>query len=73
MTARWLSLGLATSITKIKRFVYIYDFDTEKILHKLGGHIGCVNEGVFNVRNDLIASASSDRTVIIGELPLVNL
>jgi Prp8 binding protein len=35
--------------------------------HKLGGHHGSVNATDFHPSQNIIASASSDKTVIVGE------
>lgn len=48
-------------------FVYIWDVDTGEIVEKLGGHHGSVNETDFHPDVDIIASASSDKTVYVGE------
>ncbi|CAD8186046.1 unnamed protein product [Paramecium octaurelia] len=53
--------------------VYIWDFNSKKVIHKLGGHQGTVNETAFSPKDKLIASASNDKTVIIGEIPEVTL
>lgn len=49
------------------RTAVIWDSHTRKILYKLQGHIGSVNDVSFNL-DGLVASASSDRTVILYEL-----
>jgi len=47
--------------------VYIWDVDTAEIVEKLGGHHGSVNETAFHPEMNVIASASSDKTVYVGE------
>lgn len=49
------------------RFVYIWNAETGLIERKLGGHQGTINETSFNKLSNIIASCSSDQTVIIGE------
>lgn len=49
------------------RNVYIWDFKTGKLERKFGGHNGSVNETCFNKLSNIIASCSSDSSVIIGE------
>jgi Prp8 binding protein len=49
------------------RFVYIWNFTSGKIEKRFGGHNGSVNETSFNNLSNVISSASSDSTVIIGE------
>ncbi|EAS01921.1 U5 small nuclear ribonucleoprotein 40 kDa protein (macronuclear) [Tetrahymena thermophila SB210] len=51
------------------KFLYIWDTATKQIVQRLGGHNGSVNDVQFSPTDNLIASASSDKTVIIGELP----
>ena len=48
------------------RSVLIWNFATEKIAYKLPGHKGCVNQ--VDWADSMIVSASSDRTLFIGEL-----
>ena len=49
--------------------VYIWSHDKSLLCTKFGGHNGSVNETQFNPKHPIIASASSDHTVFIGELP----
>jgi len=50
------------------RIVYVWDADTGKIKHSLGGHEGVVNEVAFHPKEDILASGSNDKTVYIGYL-----
>jgi Prp8 binding protein len=49
------------------RTAVIWDSHTRKILYKLEGHIGSVNDVCFSPEG-LLASGSSDRTIILYEL-----
>jgi Prp8 binding protein len=49
------------------RYVYIWNFETGRVERKLGGHNGSVNETSFNKLSNVIASCSSDQTIILGE------
>jgi Prp8 binding protein len=49
------------------RFVYIWDFNSGKIVRKFGGHNGTVNETSFNKLSNVIGSCSSDQSIILGE------
>lgn len=60
---KYVSVGSADKI------VYIWNYDTEAIWGKLMGHNGSVNETHFNPRHPIVASASSDHTVFLGEIP----
>lgn len=48
--------------------VCIWDVKGEKLLYRLPGHSGSVNEAVFHPEQPIIASASSDSTVYMGEI-----
>jgi len=50
------------------RLVHIWDEFTGKELYTLPGHNGCVNSVVFHPMENVIASASSDKTIFVGEL-----
>ncbi|GFR43186.1 hypothetical protein Agub_g4178 [Astrephomene gubernaculifera] len=50
------------------RMVYVWDSSSRKVLYKLPGHTGSVNEVVFHPKDPIIASASSDKTIFLGEL-----
>lgn len=47
----------------------VWNAVSRRIEHKLGGHRGSVNDVAFAPLEPIIASASSDGTVILGELP----
>lgn len=50
------------------RYVYVWDVASRKILYKLPGHNGSVNEVVFHPDEPILCSASSDRQLYLGEL-----
>lgn len=50
------------------RTVVIWDALSTKILYKLPGHKGCVNQVDFHPSEPIIASCSSDRQIFLGEL-----
>jgi len=50
------------------RFVYVWDAASGRVLYKLPGHAGSVNEVVFHPQEPIIASASSDRNIYLGEM-----
>jgi Prp8 binding protein len=51
------------------RFLYIWDTTSKKILHRLSGHNGSVNDVQFSPTHNIVASASTDRNIIIGNIP----
>ena len=50
------------------RMVYIWDAGTRRLLYKLPGHTGSVNEAVFHPSEPIIGSAGSDKQIYLGEL-----
>ncbi|KAH8372518.1 hypothetical protein KR200_001000 [Drosophila serrata] len=50
------------------RHVYIWDVNTRRILYKLPGHNGSVNDVDFSPKEPLILSGSSDKTLYLGEI-----
>jgi Prp8 binding protein len=50
--------------------VYIWDVASRRLLYKLPGHSGSVNEVVFHPKEPVVASAGSDRQIYLGELAL---
>lgn len=66
----WSPDGQRVTAGSGDRFVYVWDRATQKIVYKLPGHRGCVNDVQFNpVESEcIIASASNDRTIFLGEL-----
>ncbi|TPX31065.1 hypothetical protein SmJEL517_g05496 [Synchytrium microbalum] len=50
------------------RTVTVWEVATRKILYKLPGHKGCVNEVAWHRTQPIILSASSDKTMFLGEI-----
>ncbi len=50
------------------RMVYIWDAGTRRLLYKLPGHTGSVNEAVFHPSEPIVGSAGSDKQIYLGEL-----
>ncbi|EPZ32122.1 wd-repeat protein [Rozella allomycis CSF55] len=50
------------------RTVLVWDVPSRKILYKLPGHKGCVNEVDFHPEEPIIASCSADRQIFLGEI-----
>jgi Prp8 binding protein len=64
----WSPDGSKISAGSADRFVYIWDQATRRILYKLPGHRGSVNEVDFHPTEPIIASCSSDQTIYLGEI-----
>lgn len=47
----------------------VWDVYTRRMIHKLAGHRGTVNGVSFSPVEPILASCSSDGTIIVGELP----
>jgi Prp8 binding protein len=50
--------------------LYVWNANNRQIKMKLGGHQSCINDVKFSPTNNLIASCSNDRTVILTEFNL---
>ena len=64
----WSADGQQVTAGSSDRSVYIWDASTRKLLYKLPGHNGSVNEAVFHPKEPIIGSCSSDKTIFLGEL-----
>ncbi len=64
----WSKDGNLVAAGSADRFVYVWDVHSKKILYKLPGHTGSVNEIDFHPKEPIILSASSDKTLFMGEL-----
>lgn len=64
----WSRDGLYVASGSIDKCVYIWDASTRKIVQRLGGHNGSVTQ-VCMGDNNIMASASHDKNIIISELP----
>lgn len=67
----WSHDSLYISCGSVDRCVYIWDTNTRKIVQKLGGHTGTVNQVdmCFINNKNYLASCSNDRNIIVSELP----
>ncbi|RWS29232.1 U5 small nuclear ribonucleoprotein 40 kDa protein-like protein [Leptotrombidium deliense] len=64
----WSPDGTKVCAGSADRFVYIWDTHYRRILYKLPGHLGSVNEVVFHPREPIILSCSSDKQIYLGEI-----
>jgi len=64
----WSPDGTKISAGSADRFVTIWDTTSRKILYKLPGHRGSVNEVDFHPKDSIIGSCSSDQTIYLGEI-----
>jgi Prp8 binding protein len=64
----WSPDGKRVTAGSSDRNVYVWNAETAKMQYKLPGHAGSVNEATFHPKEPVIASASSDHTIFLGEL-----
>ena len=50
------------------KYVYIWDSASKNMMHRLGGHQGSVND-VQVSQHGLIATCSTDASIIVGNIP----
>ncbi|KAF4669843.1 U5 small nuclear ribonucleoprotein [Perkinsus olseni] len=69
LRVRWSPDDQYFTTGNAKRVVNVWDVRSREILYSLPGHTGSVNEVCFHPSESyVIASASSDRTIYLGEL-----
>lgn len=68
LRCKWSKDGSLVSCGSADRFVYIWDVNSQKIVYKLPGHLGSVNDVDFHPKEPIILSGSSDKTLFLGEL-----
>ncbi|KAK9394662.1 U5 small nuclear ribonucleoprotein 40 kDa protein [Crotalus adamanteus] len=64
----WSSDGSKIAAGSADRFVYVWDTTSRRILYKLPGHAGSINEVAFHPEEPIILSASSDKRLYMGEI-----
>ncbi|KAI6699087.1 hypothetical protein NL676_019206 [Syzygium grande] len=64
----WSPDGSKVTAGSADRMVYIWDTTSRRILYKLPGHTGCVNETVFHPTEPIIGSCGSDKQIYLGEI-----
>lgn len=66
----WSPDGSKVTGGSADRMVYVWEASTRRLIYKLPGHTGSVNEVVFHPKEPIIGSCSSDRSIYLGELVL---
>ena len=64
----WSADGSMVTGGSADRIVHIWDELSSEELYTLPGHNGCVNSVVFSLKENVVASASSDKSIFVGEL-----
>ncbi|KAG5440731.1 hypothetical protein PCK2_000167 [Pneumocystis canis] len=68
LRATWSSDGLRVAAGSADRTVIIWDVTSGKLAYKLPGHKACVNAVDLHRYEPILLSASSDRSLFLGEL-----
>nr|AFK37343.1 unknown [Medicago truncatula] len=64
----WSPDGSKVTAGSSDRMVYIWDTTSRRILYKLPGPNGSVNECVFHPNEPIVGSCSSDKQIYLGEI-----
>jgi len=64
----WSPDGRFIAAGSADRFVYVWDTVTRRILYKLPGHNGSVNDVDFHPLEPILLSCGSDKKIYLGEL-----
>jgi len=64
----WSADGSRISAGSGDRFLYVWDTTSRRVLYKLPGHAGSINDVDFHPHEPIVLSASSDKKIYLGEL-----
>lgn len=64
----WSPDGTKITAGSSDRFVYIWDTTSRRIIYKLPGHNGSVNDVKFHPTETIVGSGSSDKQIYLGEI-----
>ncbi|GBP17997.1 U5 small nuclear ribonucleoprotein 40 kDa protein [Eumeta japonica] len=64
----WSKDGSKVSAGSSDRFVYIWDTTSRRVLYKLPGHNGSVNDVDLHRDEPIVVSGSSDKQIFLGEI-----
>lgn len=64
----WSPDGTRISAGSSDSYVYVWDWQTSRVLYKLPGHAGAVSEVVFHPTEPIIASCGHDKKIFLGEI-----
>jgi len=68
LNCAWSGDGTMVTGGSADKIVHIWDEFSSEELYYLPGHSGCVNAVIFHPKENIIASASSDKSIFVGEL-----
>jgi len=64
----WSKSGKQISAGSADNFVYVWDATSRRILYKLPGHSGSINDVDFHPNQPIISSCANDRQIYLGEI-----
>ncbi|CAK1550319.1 unnamed protein product [Leptosia nina] len=64
----WSPDGSKVAAGSADRYLYIWDTTSRRVLYKLPGHNGSVNDVHFHRSEPIVLSASSDKQIYLGEI-----
>ncbi|XP_063903717.1 U5 small nuclear ribonucleoprotein 40 kDa protein [Zophobas morio] len=64
----WSKDGSKVSAGSADRFLYIWDTTSRRIVYKLPGHNGSVNDVDFHPTEPIVVSGASDKQIYLGEI-----
>lgn len=64
----WSPNGERVACGSSDQFVYVWDAMSRRILYKLPGHSGSVNEVAFHPHQPILASCGNDKNIYLGEI-----
>jgi Prp8 binding protein len=64
----WSPDGTKVSAGSADRLVYVWDVQSRRLLYKLPGHAGSVNEVDFHPTEPILLSCSDDKKIYMGEI-----
>ena len=64
----WSKNATQVAAGSADNFVYVWSADSKRILYKLPGHKGTVNEVDFHPTQPIISSCSNDKQIYLGEI-----
>lgn len=64
----WAADGSKVAAGSADRFVYVWDTTSRRIIYKLPGHNGSVNDVQFHPKEPIVVSVSSDKQIYLGEI-----
>lgn len=66
----WSPDGKAVTSGSADRMVNVWETQTRRLLYRLPGHSGSVNEVVFHPKEPIVASGATDKKIFMGEISL---